>query len=71
MRQFFTNEKGERTAVLLPMNEYRDLIATAEELEDIALYDEAKAREERGEAEFVPWDSVRNSVGGGETIGEV
>lgn len=44
--------------------------AFAEELEDIALYDEAKAREERGEAEYVPWDSVRDRVGSGETDGE-
>jgi len=35
----------------------------AEELEDLALYDEAKARTERGETEFVPWESVRDRVG--------
>lgn len=37
--------------------------AFAEELEDVALYDEAKAREERGDAEYVPWDEVRDRVG--------
>jgi len=37
--------------------------AFAEELEDLALYDEAKAREERGEAEYVTWESVRDKVG--------
>jgi hypothetical protein len=37
--------------------------AFAEELEDLALYDEAKAREERGEAEYVPWESTRGRVG--------
>lgn len=42
----------------------------AEELEDVAFYDEAKAREDRGEAEYVPWDSVRDRVGAGETDGE-
>jgi Helix-turn-helix domain len=44
--------------------------AFAEELEDLALYDEAKAREGRGEAEYVPWDAVRDRVGSGETDGE-
>lgn len=39
----------------------------AAELEDLALYDEAKAREERGEAEYVPWGEVRDRVGTGET----
>ncbi len=67
MKQFLTNEKGERTAVVLPLNEYERLVAAAEELEDIALYDEAKARERRGEAEYVPWESVRDRVGAGET----
>ncbi len=44
--------------------------ALAEELEDLALYDEAKDRAERGEAEFVPWEDVRDRVGAGEHQGE-
>ncbi len=38
----------------------------AAELEDLALYDEAKARADRGEAEYVPWGEVRDRVGTGE-----
>lgn len=44
----------------------RSVEAFAEELEDVALYDEAKARQGRGEAEYVPWESVRDRVGSGE-----
>lgn len=40
--------------------------AFAEELEDLALYDEAKAREDRGEAEYIPWEDIRDRVGAGE-----
>jgi hypothetical protein len=41
----------------------RSVEAFAEELEDVALYDEAKARQERGEAEYVPWEEVEGRVG--------
>lgn len=45
-RQFVTNEKGERIAVVLPLDIYQRLIEAFEELEDIRAYDEAKAADE-------------------------
>jgi len=40
--QFLTDEKGNKTAVLLPIKKYNKLIEKLEDLEDIRLYDEAK-----------------------------
>ena len=41
--QFLTNEKGERVAVVISIEEYEKLLEELEELEDIRAYDEAKA----------------------------
>ena len=40
--QFLTDEKRNRTAVLLPIKKYNKLIEKLEDLEDVRLYDEAK-----------------------------
>ena len=45
--QFLTDEKGNRTAVLLSIKKYNKLIEKLEDLEDVRLYDEAK-REDDG-----------------------
>jgi len=41
--QYVINPSGEKLFILLPVNEYERLLKKAEELEDIRLYDEAKA----------------------------
>jgi transcriptional regulator with XRE-family HTH domain len=64
--RYLIDEAGERVGVVLSVDQYERLLGAAEELEDIALYDEAKARQARGEAEYVPWDEVRARVGAGE-----
>jgi hypothetical protein len=45
--QFLTDEKGNKTAVLLSIKKYNKLIERLEDLEDVRLYDEAK-REDDG-----------------------
>ncbi|MFN7099959.1 MAG: hypothetical protein ACK4M4_06265 [Flavobacterium sp.] len=44
--QFLTDEKGNRTAVVLPIKKYNKLIEKLEDLEDIRLYDEAKKEDD-------------------------
>lgn len=44
--QFLTNDKGERTAVVISVEEYEKILEELEELEDIRAYDEAKASSE-------------------------
>jgi len=39
-------EKGKKLAVILPMAEYEKMLEDVEELEDIRMYDEVKARDE-------------------------
>ncbi|PJZ68266.1 hypothetical protein CH373_10530 [Leptospira perolatii] len=44
--QFITNEKGKKLSVILSIKEYKALLEDSEELEDIKLYDEVKAKKE-------------------------
>ncbi len=54
-RQYLTNEKGERTAVVLPIEEFEELIEAAEQLEDIRHLE--KAKKEGGKP--IPWEQVK------------
>ena len=44
--QYITDDKGKKLSVVLPIEEYNTLLEELEELEDIRLYDEAKASDE-------------------------
>ena len=43
---FITNENGEKLSVVIPIQEYYQLLEDLEEFEDIKLYDEAIAANE-------------------------
>ena len=45
-KQFVTNENGEKSAIILPMKTYLEMLEKLEELEDIRVYDEVKNRNE-------------------------
>jgi prevent-host-death family protein len=53
-RQFVVDEKGRRTAVVLPIEEYEALMEAAEDLADLRAADEARA--EGGEG--IPLEEV-------------
>lgn len=44
--RYIINEKGKKTAVLIPIKDYEKLIETVDELRDIQLYDTIKALNE-------------------------
>ncbi len=44
--QFIIDEKGEKSAAVVPIKIYLDLLEKLEEMEDIKLYDAVKSREE-------------------------
>ncbi|MBC7775415.1 MAG: hypothetical protein H7246_08250 [Phycisphaerae bacterium] len=44
--QYITDEKGNRVSVIVPIEFYTQLVQAMDELEDIRLYDEVKARNE-------------------------
>ncbi len=52
--QFVTDTEGNRTAVILDMETYRQLVEAQEELDDIRAYDAAKAAGD----EVIPFDQA-------------
>ena len=45
-QQYITDDKGNRTGVILPIDDYKKILADLEELESIRAFDEAKASED-------------------------
>ena len=62
MRQFITDEEGERTAVVLPIEEYEELLERLEDAEALRVADEALAEIERGEDEVVPLEQALREI---------
>ena len=46
-RQFVVNERGEKVAVVLSIEEYEKILEELEDIEDIRAYEEAKASGEK------------------------
>ena len=59
--QFLTDEKGNRTAVVLPIKIYNKLIEKLEDLEDVRLYDEAKREDDGYRISFDDYLKTRKS----------
>lgn len=62
MRQFLTNEEGERTAVVLPIGEYEELLELAEDAEALRAADEALAEIASGEDEVIPLEQALREI---------
>lgn len=63
--QFITNDKGKRTAVIIPINEYEDMLhqhhLNLELTEDYKLMmDKMLEREANGEAKYVSAEDIKN-----------
>lgn len=54
--QYVTNSKGEKTAVILSINDFEKIQEQLEDLEDLRAYDRVKARNES----FVSLDEYRS-----------
>lgn len=59
--QFLTDEKGNRTAVLLPIKKYNKLLEELEDLEDVKLYDEAKKNDDGYRISLEDYKKLRKS----------
>ena len=70
MREYIINEGGERTRVILDVEEYERLLEAAEELEDIAAYDEAKAAIEKEGDEAIPLEQAMREIREGKVKGD-
>jgi hypothetical protein len=62
MRQFLINERGERTAVVLPIEEYEELLERLEDTEALREADEALAAIERGEEDPLPLNEAIEEI---------
>jgi PHD/YefM family antitoxin component YafN of YafNO toxin-antitoxin module len=56
--QYVIGQEGNRTAVLLDVKYYEQLIAALEEVESIRAYDEAKAAND----EVIPFDQATDEI---------
>ncbi|MBI5324417.1 MAG: hypothetical protein HZB41_03930 [Ignavibacteriae bacterium] len=45
--QYITDDNGEKTSVILPIEYYTQLLEELEDQQDVKLYDEVKARNEK------------------------
>ena len=67
--QFITNEKGKKMAVIIPINEYEDLLH--QHHLDLELTDEYKTmidsmikQEENGQASYTSFQNIKNRFSG-------
>ncbi len=61
--EYVLDEKGRKKAILLPYEQWEQIIDALEELEDIRLYDEAKSVE----SEPIQFDEALKEIGRGST----
>jgi PHD/YefM family antitoxin component YafN of YafNO toxin-antitoxin module len=61
--RYVVDENGKRVEVIMSVEEYERLIEALEDLEDVRIYDEAKAEIEREGSKVVPWEQVRDEIG--------
>ena len=59
--QFLTDEKGNRTAVVLPIKKYHKLLEKLEDLEDVKAYDEAKKNDDGYRISFEDYLKTREA----------
>jgi hypothetical protein len=57
-QQFIEDNKGRRIAVLLPIDQYNEMLEQLEEMDDIKAYDAAKAEED----EVIPFDQAIEEI---------
>lgn len=61
--QYITDESGNRVSVVLPVDEYRDLIARIEDMEDLEEAREAIRQLREGREETIPWETIKAEHG--------
>jgi hypothetical protein len=62
MKQFLYNERGERTAVQLPIEEYEELLERLEDADALREADKALGELERGEDEVIPLQQALREI---------
>jgi hypothetical protein len=63
--QYITDTRGRKVSVILPINDYREILEKLEELEDIKAYDESVSENEESisaEQAFSEIEAKRNDL---------
>ncbi len=68
--RYVTDENGKRVEVILPVEEYERLVEELEDLEDVRIYDEAKAEIEREGSEPIPLEQAMREIREGKVTGD-
>lgn len=68
--RYVTDENGKRVEVIMPVEEYERLVEELEELEDVRLYDEAKAEIECEGSEPIPLEQAMREIREGKVTGD-
>ena len=58
-KQTLKDNSGQDVAIILPIDEYKDLLKLKEDLEDIRAYEEAKADVDD---EMIPWEQAKKEM---------
>ena len=62
MKQFIVNEKGEKTAVVLPIEEYEKILEVLEDVQALEEADEALEALRRGEEDPLPLEEAIQEI---------
>ena len=57
-KQFIEDSQGKRVAVLMPIDQYNEMLEQLEEIDDTRAYDAAKAEED----EIIPFDQAVREI---------
>ncbi len=68
--RYIVDENGKRVSVILDIEDYRRMVEELEDLEDIRLYDEAKAEIEREGSEPIPLEQAMREIREGKVTGD-
>jgi PHD/YefM family antitoxin component YafN of YafNO toxin-antitoxin module len=68
--RYVVDEKGERVAVLVDVEEYERMVEELEELEDIRDAEEARREIRSGEDELIPFDQAVREIREGKVLSD-
>ena len=64
--EYVVNERGERTKVILSIEEYERLVEIIEDAEDVRIANEQLEKLRSGESERIPWEEAKRRMREGE-----
>jgi len=60
--RYIVDENGKRVSIILPIEEYEQMVEELEDVADARAADEVRAAVARGEDEFIPYEQAREEI---------